>query len=143
MTTADIASEAGLRHELTLLINGVTRSFGYFDADELEFGSETGDDVDPHYGPVTFGGQQTGGDLSLSRPWDRKRDAPIYQELKPLRGRVLGTVIVHQLDDFGQPVSSTPLDTISVRLTGVTKPAGSAAGGSNAGKLTVALVAQA
>jgi hypothetical protein len=125
---------AKIRHEV--IVDG--KSYGYFNGGDLEWGSETASVDDPEDGNVPVGGRQTGGSIEFNRPWKRVRDTTAYVELKPKRGRGVVEVIVHELDDYGEPYSSTPLDTPVGVLTSVTKPEGDA-GGDDAATLTLSV----
>jgi len=92
------------------------KSYGLWNHGELAFGSEAGEVVDPEDGNVPIGGRKTAENVEINRPWKRTRDRAVYQELKPLRGGIEMILIIHELDDFGQPVSSTPLDTLDAVL---------------------------
>lgn len=131
-TTQDYAAENKFRHVLTL--NG--KSYGNFDGDSVDFGGEIQVDFDPEDGEILVGGKQTGDDLKLSRTWKRVRDAPVYKELKPLRLIAVGFVAIFELDEYNQPLSTTPLDNMPCMLTNVVKPASSAKG-SDTGRLEI------
>lgn len=109
-----------------LIVNGT--SFGYWDRDEINWGSETSDVIDPEFGAQPNGGRQTADTFGISRPWQPQRDRPVYQTLKPLRGRNRAQFVIHELDPSGQPFSSQPLETLDAILTEIKIPEASAGG---------------
>jgi hypothetical protein len=114
------------------------KSYGRFNHDDVAFGSETGSVDDPEYGSEAIGGKQTAGSITIDRPFRRSRDRAAYQELKPQRGREKFLVVIHDLDDDGQPVLSAPMDTLICMLTEVTLPGGKK-GGSDPSSLKIEL----
>lgn len=120
----DYVNQNALRHQVW--VNGVNT--GFWNAKDLEFGSESSEVSDPEYGVTPNGGRQTGDDLELTRPWRRGRERGVYQLLKPQRGRASVLIAVHELDDYGVPTTPDPLDTMAGVLSAVTKPEGSADG---------------
>ncbi|WP_210492294.1 hypothetical protein [Patulibacter sp. SYSU D01012] len=134
MALTTVSAETNFRH---LIVLGGVR-YGYFNGEEVDFGSEANDDWDPELGPVLVGGgRQTADDLKLERPWLPSRDRPAYMALKPLRNRVRGTASLFEVDEFEQPLSSEPLDVVTILLTNVTMPASSSSGDAGKLKLTV------
>lgn len=107
-----------------------SKSYGRFNHSDLNFGSETATVDDPEDGAgIPIGGKQTAEDTTLSRPWKRSRDRATYNELKALRGtQEVFTLNIHDLDDLGNPVSSTPLESLTVYIQEVTPPEGDKSG---------------
>lgn len=114
------------------------KSYGFFNHDDVAFGSESGTVDDPEYGTEQIGGKQTAGSINIDRPFRRSRDRTAFRELKPQRGRERFILPIHDLDDDGIPVSSEPVDTLVCMLTEVTLPAGKK-GGTEPSSLKISL----
>lgn len=141
-----ILSQKNWRGELKYEIpaaSGVTlKSYGYFNSDDITFGSESTTIQDPEDGGQIVGGVQTADEFAINRPWKLTRDDVAYGELKPLRGRSKGQFVIWQLDPVtGQPTSAQPLDTLVVQVKEVTKP-GSDANGSDPTMIAINLSQQ-
>lgn len=114
------------RLELVLDMPAGRKSYGFWNRSELTFGADGQLITDPEDGKVPVGGDQTAENLTISRPFKRSRDRDVYRELKPVRGRVSGQAHVWELDDFDQPTSSQPIDSLDVVLLQVVLPEGDA-----------------
>lgn len=98
------------------------KSYGLWNRGELTFGGESTTITDPEDGVQPLAGRQTAENVSISRPFRRRRDDLVYAELKPLRTRVGGKLHIWMLDEFRQPTSSQPLDVLEVVLLQIVLP---------------------
>lgn len=104
--------------------NGL-KGYGYWFRGELTLGADAQTVADPEYGEVAIGGNQTAENLPISRPYDRSRDRQVYTELRPLRGRSGGYFYIWELDNYRQPTTSAPIETLEVVLNQIVLPEGS------------------
>lgn len=102
-------------------------SLGRWNRGEMTFGGENTEIVDPEFGQAPIGGRQTAEPVTVSRPFRRTRDVPVYRRVKPRRNRNESQMLIHLLDDFGQPTTAEPVDTVDGVISEIVLPEGSAA----------------
>jgi len=139
----DILGQKNWRAELLVPnpATGADESYGFWNRSELTFGSDNSTVTDPEDGTVPIGGKQTAEPVTLTRPFKSSRDLPVYTKLKPRRGRTTASLPIWLLDDFGNPTSATPIDTLKCVFQEIKLPEGEA-GGTDASQITVTLEVQ-